>query len=179
MAFRSNVRSRVPSRGARRSTTWSLCSMPGGFSALAANTKAIAVLFPSTTLLDLIPFTIVRTRLLLSIGSDQQAASETIVGAFGAGIVNDVAGALGVTGLPGPTSDCGWAGWFAYQPFLQEFVFGSGVGLEPNFMTQYVIDSKAMRKVAAEEDIVWMIENDNATAGLRFAIAGRMLIKAG
>jgi len=123
-------RSRVLTRGGgpKRSTTWALCSSPTGSTNLNAATKAIAVLIPSSTLLDLIPFTIVRTRGLVHIRSDQAAASEDQNGAFGMGIVNDVAGALGITALLGPATDCGWPGWFVHQFVNQAFLFLDGTG---------------------------------------------------
>jgi len=174
------VRSRVPmvGRTKKRSTLWAICSVPQGSSVVAADTKAIAVLVPSTTLLDLVPFTITRTIVELHIHSDQSAASEDQNGAFGAGVVNRVAGALGITGLPGPASDCGWPGWFAHRFFNQSFLFLDATGTQ-SAGQQYMIDSRAQRKVETEEDIVFMVENFSSSSGLRFALSLRMLIKAG
>ena len=171
------VRSRVPSRS-KRSTQWALCSVPTGFSTVAAATKVIAVLIPSTTLLDLVPFTITRTIAELHIQSDQAGATEDQIGAFGGGVVNDVAGALGVTGLPGPANNCGWPGWFIHRFFLQNFLFVSGVGTQDRG-SEYMIDSRAQRKVETEQDIVFIVENFSASFGLNFGVSFRMLIKAG
>ena len=171
------VRSRIPSGRSKRNTTWAVCSSPTGFSTCDAATKCIAVLVPSTTLLDLIPFTIVRTRGIVTIQSDQSVATETQTGAFGMGIMNDVAGSLGVTALPGPAANCGWPGWFVHQFFNQSFLqTANGVLLNG---VSYEIDSKAMRKVEAEQDIAFMVENFGASHGLQFAVSFRMLLKAG
>ncbi len=175
------VRSNSFSRGRvgkKRSVTWSICSSPTGSTILALGSKVISVLIPSSTLLDLIPFTIVRTIGLVSIQSDQVAAAEEQLGAFGMGLVNDVAGALGATGIPGPASDCGWGGWFVHQFFTQ--VTGIASGTSTGVVdVRYSFDSRAQRKVSAEEDIVFMVENFGDTGGLRFATSFRMLIKAG
>ncbi len=173
------VRSRVPVRGSKkRSTQWAICSVPTGLSVCAASTKCIAVLVPSTTLLDLVPFTITRTIVELHISSDQSGASECQIGALGFGVVNRVAGALGITGLPGPATDCGWPGWFAHRFFTQEFLFITGTGTEEKGR-EYHIDSRAQRKVETEEDIVAMIENFDANNGIAFGVSFRMLLKAG
>ncbi len=177
MAFRRNVGSRVLTR-TKRSTTWALCSVPTGYSSLLQNVKAVAVAIPSTTLLDLVPFTITRTVGIVSIATDQEAASEDQIGAFGFGVVNRVAGALGITALPGPATDCGWPGWFVHRFFSQKYEFHTAAAsMLPS--KEYVFDSKAMRKVEAEQDLVFMVENFDANNGLRFAVSFRMLIKTG
>ncbi len=178
MANQVRSRVRVAGRGSKRSVSWAICSTPTGSSTVNSGQKAIAVLVPSSTLLDLIPFTIVRVRGLVQIHSDQSGAAEDQLGAFGMGIVNDVAGALGITALPGPDTDCGWAGWFVHQFFSESWLFINGTGTQDRG-GKYVIDSKAMRKVAAEEDIVFMVENGSAAFGLSFTVQFRMLLKAG
>ena len=170
-------RSRVIS-GKKRLVEWSICSVPTGFSNVAAGAKAIAVLVPTATLADVGPGTVVRTRGEVRIFSDQQIATENQIGAFGMGFVNEVAGALGITGLPGPASQCAWGGWFVHQFFSQQMLFATAAGLEDNRGERYQIDSKAMRKFAADENLVFMIENFGST-GLEFGVSFRMLIKAG
>ncbi len=176
------IRSRSPSAGrtrTKRATQWAICSVPTGFSTAAAASKVIAVLVPSSTLRDLVPFTITRTIGSLSIQSDQVAANESQIGAVGAGVVNDVAGALGITGLPGPATNCGWPGWFMHRFFTQAFMFISAVGVDARRGVEYTFDSRAQRKVESEQDIVFMVENFDAIGGLQFALSFRMLIKAG
>ncbi len=153
--------------------------MPTGYSLVAPASKVLLVLVPSGMLEADSPGTIVRTRGLLSIATDQVAGTEDQVGAFGIGLVNDVAGALGITALPGPATDCQWAGWFVWQAFLQEFRFGDATGFAPGAGIQYEIDSKAMRKFGSDQSLVMMIENTDAAASLRVALAVRILVKAG
>ena len=179
MANRQRVTSFRGSRGARRQTEWGICSVPAGFSIVGPGAKAIVLLVPAATLAPESPATIVRTRLVLSVGSDQVAASETQVGAFGCAFVNTVAATLGITGIPGPATDCAWGGWFVWQAFLNEFIQVTGSGHTSNAMNEHVIDSKSMRKFEEDEALVWMIENTHATESIRFAVAGRMLVKAG
>ncbi len=166
------------SRGSKRLVGWELCSVPTGFSTRAAGANGIAVLIPSTTLVGISPATIIRTHCKFNIRSDQTGVSEDQIGAVGFGLVNDVAGAVGASAIPGPAADCGWGGWFAHQFFITGFQFVSGVGVESVRGKEYTIDSKAMRKFSAEEDIAVMLENFGTT-GLSFAISFRMLIKAG
>jgi len=172
------VRSRFPSRGTKRLTEWALCTSAAAPTVLAAGTKAVVVLFSAAALVAIAPATIVRSRMLLSISSDQSGASEVQIGALGVGIVNDVAGALGVTALPGPVTDCGWPGWFVHQWFFNEFQFISGTGTQSRVERQYEIDSKAMRKLKGEEALVIMIENFGIS-GMDFHVSSRFLTKAG
>ena len=171
-------RSRVITRGKKRLVAWDICSVPTGVSNLAAATKAIAVRVPSSTMQDIAPGTIVRTHGKLLITTDQTAASEEQIGAIGFGFMNDVAGALGVTGLPGPASECAWGGWFLHQFFSQGFKFGTAVAFINNGV-EYVLESKGMRKFGADEEMIVVIENFHATTSFNFALSFRMLVKAG
>ncbi len=179
MAFRQTQnRGSFRGRGSKRLTEWGICSVATGFSSAAAGTKVIAFLAPAAVLEPESPATIVRSRLLLSIRSDQSAATENQMGAFGCGFVNVVAGALGITALPGPATDCAWGGWFVWQPIVQAIRVTTDVGFDPQYVTQYVIDSKSMRKFESDMSLLWMIENVGAH-GFDFAVTGRMLVKAG
>ena len=162
----------------KRQTEWSLCSVPTGYTSVPAGAKVILVLVPAVTLAADSPSTIVRTRGLLSIESDQRAASESQIGAFGIGFVNVVAGALGITALPGPASECSWGGWFLHQFFSYRVSVTTDIGVEPNFAHPIELDSKAMRKFTEDESLLLMIENFGAT-GFNAAVSFRMLLKAG
>ncbi len=164
--------------GSKRQTSWDICVVPTGFTALAAGTKAIAFAVTAAILEEKTPATVIRSHIMLAIQTDNVGASEEQIGAFGLGFVNVVAGALGVTGLPGPAADCGWGGWFAHQFFTQTFLFVSGVGVDPQRATQYNIDSKAMRKFEGDETLVAVVENFG-TFGIEFAVSARLLLKAG
>jgi len=166
------------SRGRQRQTEWSLCSVPTGYSLIAANTKVLLVLFPVVTLAAESPATIVRTRGTLSVKNVDAAGDNDIAGAFGCGLVNSVAGALGVTGIPGPATNCDWPGWYVWQPFLHSLELVSGVGFDSNFDREYVIDSKAQRKFEDGQALAWVIENNTAVA-FEAAVSLRTLVKAG
>ena len=176
MAFRRALRG---TRGPKRSTDWQLGSFPVGGTVIAAATKVLAIRFTAATLATIAPGTIVRVRGMVNVYSDQQAATEHQVGAFGMGLVNEVAGALGVTGLPGPSTDALWDGWFVHQFITQRFNFGDDTGLQPHMGTQYVIDSKSMRKFESDESLVFMVENTSSTQGFEIQAGFRILVKAG
>ena len=172
------ISQRVITRGKKRLVAWDICSAPTGVSNLAAATKALALRVPSSTMQDIAPGTVVRTHGKLLITTDQTAASEEQIGAIGFGFVNDVAGALGVTGLPGPANECAWSGWFLHQFFNQGFKLGDATGFGNNGV-EYTLDSKGMRKFGADEELVVVIENFHASTAFNFALSFRMLIKAG
>ncbi len=178
MALRKRAGSFVRS-GKVRQTDWVLAVATTSVVNVPAASKVLLVSFPSATLATLAPSTLIRTRGIFSISSDQQAAGEQQLGAVGFGFVNEVARALGVTGLPGPFTDDLWGGWFYHQYIAQRFGFASGVGFEADFAPRTVIDSKAMRKFESDEGLVFMVENGHATHGFDIQLHARMLIKAG
>ena len=180
MAGNRIVRSRTFNRGGtrKRQTEWAICSVPTGYTVVAAGAKAILVSVPAVTLAQDSPSTVVRFRGVLSVRSDQAGASEDQIGAFGVGFINEVAGALGVTGTPGPASECSWGGWFVHRFFTQRWQFISGVGVDAHVATQYELDSKAMRKFTEDERLMMVIENFGAD-GIAVALSFRLLLKAG
>jgi len=121
------------------------------------------------------PFTIVRVRALLSVGSDQTAASENPAGAVGMLVVSDEARIAGASAIPDPVLDSG-SPWFVWQPFNSSFVFGDATGFIESANSQYMIDSKAMRKVGTNEDVAIMAEEVN-NVGATVQLTGRMLLK--
>ena len=156
-----------------RQNIWSQISIP------EVAVPAASILFAASFLagtLSLRPFTIVRTHLLVTWGSDQSAADEDSQGAVGSVIVQDQAIAIGVTALPAPITNAD-ASYYFWQPMAQRFEFGSGVGFAARSRWQYEIDSKAMRKVGINEDQAIMVENIDATSGLNFSAIGRQLLK--
>ncbi len=101
MAFRS--RSFSPSRlsrgGPRRKTLWGQSGEIGEVT-IANNTKVLVSRFTSATLEPIVPFTIVRTRGLISVRSDQAAGTEPQVGAFGIAVVSEDAAVAGAVSIP-------------------------------------------------------------------------------
>ncbi len=150
------------------------------FTNIPAASKVLLARFTAAQLLDQAPGTLIRTRGLLSVKSDQVVAREDYEGAFGCAFVNETAGALGVTAIPGPsTAGSIFDGWFVYQHFTGMLEFGTAVGFDGRAVNHFPIDSKAMRKFDADESLVIMAENENAGNGCDLAFQARFLIKAG
>ena len=161
--------------GTRRQTEWGISMTTAAPVTIPANS---AVMIANTAGGLTVPITIVRTRGFLSVFSDQAAATETQIGAFGMGIVSAQARAAGVASVPDPAGNATWDGWFVHEFFGQRLQFNSGVGLEPAYAQRYEIDSKAMRKIdASSEDIVFVVANLSATQGLAVLFGARFLLK--
>ena len=71
---------------------------------LGAGTSTLTSVLNAAAL-ALRPFTILRTRLLLSYMSDQDSTSERPFGAYGEMIVTENASAVGITAIPAPSVD--------------------------------------------------------------------------
>ena len=125
--------------------------------------------------LALRPFTIIRTHLVVLYLSDQIVASETAVGAYGLIVVTDSAVAAGVASVPAPGSDTD-GDWFVWQGLMDDFQFSSGIGTQSDGGHQYIVDSKAMRKVGPDDDVA-MVASQQVALGALLIIRGRMLIK--
>jgi len=125
------------------------------------------------------PFTIVRTRLLVSLISDQQASSERQAAAVGMAVVSDQAEAIGITAIPTPITDMASDLWLVHQLLYNEFTFADSTGFSENGQAQYAVDSKAMRKVQDGEDVVVVAESSAAaaTGGANIVVGGRVLVK--
>ena len=142
----------------------------------ATLTAAGGVLLNSLSTVEkaLRPFTVVRSRLVVSLTSDQAAATEDQAGAVGIAIVSDQASAIGVSAVPTPITDAASDMWLLHQMMLAA---GSRVN-DGQVGKVYEIDSKAMRKVADGEDLVICAEVDpNVSSGIRLITIGRVLIK--
>ena len=166
----------IPTRSFRRSrreTQW--LSIPPVRTALGAAGTSILALSLTTAEKALRPFTIVRTRMLFHILSDQSAANEDYSCALGAAVVSDQAVAIGVTAVPTPDTDRNSDLWFLFED-LNGDVFSGSAGGEERGIRKYV-DSRAMRKVEEGNDVIFVLEATAVSAGLNFFIAGRLLIK--
>ncbi len=169
-------RSRRPSvGGARRQTSWlsidpvsTVVSTAGGTITNQMSTEEKARR----------PFTIVRTHLTIAASSDQIIADEIQAACVGIAVVSDQAAAIGVTAVPTPDTDRASDLWFLHQDIMTDFTFITGVGIDASGGKMLVIDSKAMRKVNDDQDIVIVVEIDSGiTNGVFFRLAGRLLIK--
>ena len=121
------------------------------------------------------PFTIVRTYLEVMIVSDQQAASEIQFGAIGAAVVSSQVRAAGTASVPTPITDLGSDLFFVHQILIASLVIGDVTGMTDEG-NHYSIDSKAMRKVDGDQDMVIVTEMSSVGSGITLVVGGRMLI---
>ena len=158
----------------RRKTTW-IGPADQGFIAVANGTGVIISSFtPSTTVPSLAQPTVVRTRGSVSIKPEAASADLEIVGAYGLCVVSSQALAAGVASVPTPWNEPGWDGWFVWRSFSLDFEFETSVGFGRNALHQEV-DSKAMRKVQANEAVVLVAESQ--AGGFEISMPLRMLMK--
>jgi len=169
------ARNRIVTRGGRRSDRQSVWFAAAAAPAAIAASSKVLVLSLNAAGLAARPFTVVRTQVLINYESDQLAASERVHGAMGWVVVSDQAIGAGVASIPGPVTNPD-APFFVYQGLIDSFLFGSGVGFESTAGQSTQVDSKAMRKVGANEDIAIVVENA-AALGATFTMEGRMLVK--
>ena len=130
------------------------------FTTLALSTKLVTTL--------LIPginerLTVLRMRGVLSIVSDQSAATENQVGAFGAVVITDQASTIGATAIPGPVTDGNADNWPLFLAFQQTQIAAVS--------NQWMIDTKGKRKIPNGTQLAFVIENASSVFGLRFALA--------
>jgi len=127
------------------------------------------------------PFTILRTRLLLWYRSDQNTASEGPFGTYGRMIVTDAASAIGITAIPDPSGITGepeadWYVWQAVEDKVDVVTTATGLDIGYNDSNEYIIDSKAMRKVGPDDDVVGVFSQENGVGAL-VGVNGRTLIQ--
>ena len=169
--------SRVVSRGSRRQTSW-LDVVPTSTTVSGAGGTLLVSL--TTAEKAKRPFTIIRTHLVAQLVSDQGIATEQYGGAIGFAVVSDQAEAIGITALPKPVADNDSNLWFVHQWMMGFFDFGTAASfIEQTGQGQnYVIDSKAMRKVEDGQDVVLVHELSTVLGdGQIIRVAGRLLIK--
>ena len=160
--------------GSTRATSWGII---GPFSQLL-NNAAVVITSLNAEFLAKRPFTIVRTHMVVRISSDQLAADEPQLGAIGCCVVSEQASAIGVTAVPTPVTDGDSDLWYVHQPLLSGFDFGSAIGFDSSAGEVYTIDSKAMRKVNDDEQVLTVVEQTSAVSeGVSITGFGRFLIK--
>jgi len=160
-------------RTVRRETEW-IGILPT--QTILDNASALIVSLNAAAL-ALRPFTVIRTHLEVLTQSDQSIATENYIGALGAAVVSDQAASIGVTAVPTPETDDSSDLFFVHQYMLGGFDFKDGTGFQSGVGDRYQIDSKAMRKVNGDQDIVIVLEGATLGDGMLFTVAGRMLLK--
>ena len=143
---------------------------------LAAASTAVLGFSLNAAALALRPFTIVRTRLTWHTRSDQSAATELWGTSLGMCVVSDQASAIGVTAVPTPITDQGSDLFFVYEENYGAMLVSTVVGFT-DVGRRVEVDSKAMRRVNDDEDMVVTFENTAFTPSGANIIGGRILIK--
>jgi len=162
-------------QGPRRETIW--IAITEGIDTLTVANSAVLAAVASAAVLAFRPFTIMRTRLFWSVGSDQAVATEDYQVALGAAVVSDQAVAIGVTAVPTPFTDLSSDLWFLHEITTGRILVDTNVGFEGNGVMGREIDSKGMRKVEEGNQPIFTLENSSIAAGSRSLFAGRMLLK--
>ena len=173
MANRLN-RQRPFARPKTRTKMW----IGGGFGETNVGVGSTATLLASLNAAALLlrPFTILRTRVTLFLGSDQFGATESNQGVLAAQVVTDSAAAAGIASVPTPLDEF-TADFYVYQPWDFGIIFATAVGVsDVTGQRTIVIDSKAMRKVGHDDNIVYTCAGRGA-AGYNVALEGRLLIQ--
>ena len=124
------------------------------------------------------PFTILRTRMVFHWESDQTSTTERPRLYVGQIVVTDSAVGSGAAAIPDPSGEDGnpEADWFVFQPMFSPFVLLTAAGWNDPRGTQYIVDSKAMRKVGPDDDIAMMSSETGAKGGI-LTSGGRRLIQ--
>ena len=163
--------------GPRRQTQWGGSALKTTEIAAPANTTILDQSFTAAVLDPDTPMTVVRTRGILSIRTDQVIATEQPFGALGFMVVNENARVAGVASLLTPYTDALAEQWFVHQYWHTGILFGDATGIQAPPFREYVFDSKAMRKVGEGEAIVILLENNSALHGATYLLDFRILFK--
>ena len=166
---RSFVRTRAP----KRKTVW-IGTATGVQVTVGSGLSVIHSSF-NPAALSILAGTVVRVRGLAQFFMTAFGVDRTIHGAYGLAVVSDEAFAAGAGSIPRPHDDDDWPGWLVHGYYSAHLQFQSATS-ELVFPHQYVIDSKAMRKVGPNETLVWVVE-DNSSTSTQAVIQARVLIK--
>ena len=143
----------------------------GPVATTAAGTLAATA---NAALLALRSFTIIRTRGVFLVTSDQSAASETLSGVLAASVVSEISTAAAAS-VPMPIDEPSYPYWL-FEPYVHEIAFSSSVGVETPVGTYTRFDSKAMRKVGLEQDIAVVAQSGTPELQI-ITLEGRVLVK--
>ena len=162
-------------RGGRqvRETMW--ITLDATSTNFASASSAALILSLNAGGLALRPFTIVRTRGNWIVRSDQNAVTEFYQVGLGVAVVSEQASAIGVTAVPTPFTDLGSDLFMVHQIQAGAIQVASAVGFQNIQSVDY--DSKAMRKVNDDQDVVVLLETSSVSLGATVLHGGRMLIK--
>ncbi len=162
-------------QGPRRQSVWAATT----WTSVTLGSNSAAVLTGlSAAGLALRPFTVVRTRGFIYMVSDQAAATESQAIIYGEIVVKQPALAIGVTAVPTPESES-QADWHVFEPLASQFSFLSAVGFQDPAGVGVAFDSKAMRKVGTDDDLITVVEAAVSpdSEGVEFIVFSRALLK--
>ncbi len=161
--------------GAPRESLWLFANVAG---ATLASASTASLLFSyNAAALALRPFTIVRTRGVFGVKSDQIATQEDFDAAVSMSVVSDQAVAIGVTAVPTPATDMGSDMFFVYEMLFGTYEDRTAAGFESNGLTSMQFDSKAMRRVNDDQDLAVTLETSSVSNGVNVRLGFRQLIK--
>jgi len=173
----ARYRGRTFSRGGRavRETMWiPLVTSRNTFGAADTATLTHSL---NAAAIALLPFTVIRVRGTMLSFSDQVGVSEDYGISMGYAVVSQQASAIGVTAVPTPIADRGSDLFFVYETLFGSIANGSSVGFE-EVGVKHEYDSKAMRKINDDQDLVVVAESESFNDGGMLMINGaRILIK--
>ena len=159
----------------RRENLWFF--QPMAITTLAAANSAAIVTVLNAAALALRPFTVVRTRGIMHLRSDQSAASENYIASLGFAVVSEQAADIGITAVPTPETDRGSDLWFVFESLAGRFEVTTDIGRVEQGIWRDV-DSRAMRKVEDGQDLVQVVENSAlSAAGSTMTTGFRQLVK--
>jgi len=181
--FRGSFR-RGASAGLRRKSSWQVG--PGGAGAQSLNTSS-SVIVGAGAQVNEDGLTMVRFRGEFLFLLDSAAGSGSgFRGALGVGITDVTAFGIGVTAMQLPLDDEEWDGWLYHKYFhvlagdamLATTAASEGLQGGLSLSSRIEMDSKAMRKLNAE-DVIFMIIQvvEEGTASARFNGRARILVK--
>jgi len=152
-------------RGQRRLTDWigGVSAVPTEEVALAGQTAVILSSFDTRIngQAPLAPFTIVRTRGLLTVMPTVTSSSVQVMGAYGICVVNGEAFDAGIASIISPWTESFDDRWLYHTYFNVSWVFTTDQGSADGHYNS-VIDSKAMRKMELGDVLVAIAENASA-----------------
>ncbi len=170
MAHRPRILKSTPQR---RKMLWITGTQVSTVLAAAGNTVLQTSL--NAAALALAPFTVVRSRGMLTVFSDQTVASEFFSATYGRIVVQDTAVAAGVASIPPPATS-GGSDFFVYEQVDGRVNITTNIGVTLYSFSREV-DSKAMRKVDVGQDIAGLWELSPLSNGAQVISFVKTLVK--
>ena len=163
-------------RSAKRKTFWIGLGGVTAATAVAGSSGLLHATLNAAALAQR-PFTVVRSIGSIWVGSDQSAASEDVLGAFGNAVVDDRAAGVGITAVPLPYTSISDSDWFQWIAFGYRFTFKDATGFSEGGFKRMDFDQRGQRKVPLGSDVVQVVENVGGL-GLSFIWTQRLLCLA-